>query len=67
MGWKTLGQDAPDRGRDTSVKFGKREEPNFKMVQFKADTEWVQQFNEFCKDASISKSAFLRYAARKKM
>lgn len=67
MGWKSLGQDAPGRGRDTSLKFSEREEEDKKFIQFQVETEFADEFARFCKRASISKSAFLRYAVRKEM
>ena len=67
MGWKSLGQDAPGRGRDTSLKFEEREPPELKSVTFKADTDWVEEFSRFCKQASVSKSEFIRYEAWKEM
>ena len=67
MGWKSLGVDAPGKGRDTSLKFSERDPEAKRFIQFQVETEWAEEFDRFCKEASVSKSAFLRYAARKEM
>jgi hypothetical protein len=56
-----------DKVRDTSIKFEEREPEDKKLIQFQVETEWAEEFTKFCKEASVSKSAFLRYAAWKEM
>ena len=62
-----MGKDAHGRRRNTALKFEEMEQPEYKIVWFKADIEMTKEFDAFCKEVSISKSAFLRYAARKGM
>ena len=67
MGWKSLGKDAPGKGRTTSLQFEVREERDKKIVSFQADTEWLERLTEFCKETGLKRSQFLRYAAMKEM
>jgi len=67
MGWKSLGKDAPGRGRTTGVQFEVREDRQKRMVTFEADNEWADNLSAFCNEIGLKRSQFLRYAAMKEM